>query len=334
MAEVQLSEPLFDTNFTDRGWRAAFAGRTGIVDDYNGSSFGLTLPAATDVAQLGSTTQPSRLAIDGYGLEIGQGTTQSLTIPASSGGGTNGRTDLIVARLNLSAYTTAPGPVRLFRIAGTEGSLSVPAATYDQDGIRDLPLYAVRRRQGEALNQAIVTDLRPRLAHNYDVPANGELPSQAPLGSVARRGSVNWRMVRVGSSTDWVEESRFRDVLTGTDVAIQVGEGWTVRGESSITRDTGKRLMNLVVRVAKTTRNPNPEGDGEQRVARLAPFDRPTAPCALAASAQNTAGAVRGSTGYIDAGGWVVWNWASTTGQFPVGSTITLTGDWPTAMPS
>lgn len=334
MAEVQISEPLVDEDFTDRGWRAAFAGRTGVLDDRDGTAFNLTLPSGSSTAQLGSTTQPSRLVVDGYGLEIPQGTTQDFDIPASSGGGTNGRTDLIVARLNLSAFTTAPGPVRLFRVAGTEGSLTPPTATYDQDGIRDELLYAVRRRQGEGLNQAIVTDMRRRLAHNYDVPANAALPPSAPLGSVARRGSVNWRMVRVGSALDWVEEYRYGDVLTGADVAIQTGEGWTVRGESSLTRDTGKRLMNLVVRVASTTRNPNPEGDGEQRVARLAPFDRPTAPCALAASAQNTAGAVRGSTGYIDAGGWVVWNWASTNGQFPVGSTITLTGDWPTAMPS
>jgi len=332
MADVQISEPLAGENFTDRGWRAVFAGRTGIVCDTDGSAFGLTLPAEGATAELGSATLPSRLVVDGYGLEIAQGATQSLDIPASSGGGTTGRTDLIVARLNLSAFTTPPAsPVRLFRIAGVEGSLSVPAATYDPDGIRDLPLYAVRRRQDEGLNQAIVTDLRPRIGYLYDVPAGGTLPASAPLGSRATRGSVNWRMARVGSSVDWVEESRYRDVLTGAAAVMDTGEAFEVRSTSTLARDTGKRSMNLAIRIIITTRNPNPEGDGAQRVARLAPFDRPTALAALAAAAQNTAGFVRGSTGYIDTDGWVVWNWAATTGQFPVNSTVTLTGDWLTA---
>jgi hypothetical protein len=329
--DAAISEPGTDgAPFTDRGWRAAFAGRTGIVDDVNGSSFNLTLPAEGATAELGSSTQPSRLVVDGYGLEVAQGATQSLTIPASSGGGTNGRTDLIVARLNLSVFTTAPGPVRLHRIAGTEGSTSRPAATYDQDGIRDLPLYAVRRIQGQSLNQAIVTDLRPRLGHNYDVPLDAPLPTNAPLASRCSRGGVVWRRDTVDSTVDWVAEWRERAVLTGTAVASD-GDDYDVRPASRLTRkgpESTERWMNLVVGLAGDPVNPNPEVDGERRVGRLAADDRPFASVSLAGVAVNTAGVARAAAGRVDPDGWVVWVWASTGGRFPTGSTITLSGPW------
>lgn len=233
-----ISEPQFDAIFTDRGWRAAFAGQTGVVCDSDGSAFNLTLPAEGATAELGSATQPSRLVVDGYGLEVAQGATQSLDIPASSGGGTNGRTDLIVARLDLTTFTGDPGPVRLDRIPGTEGSTARPAPTYDPDGVRDLPLYAVRRRQGESLNQAIVTDLRPRIGVMYDVPASGSLPDYAPLGSRAARGDVVYRMDSVGSAVDWVVEKPAPTHLTGGQVTQgSAFPGWITESECSLDSD-------------------------------------------------------------------------------------------------
>lgn len=337
MAEVQLSEPLYLTAFTDRGWRAAFAGRTGVIGDADGSSFGLTLPAEGATAQLGSATQPSRLVVDGYGLEVGQGTTQSLDIPASSGGGTNGRTDLVVARLNLSSFTTAPGPVRLVRIAGTEGSLTVPAATYDLDGIRDLPLYAVRRRQGESLNQAIVTDMRPRLAYNYDVPVNAPLPASAPLGSRASRGDVIYRRDSVGSAVDWVIESQPREVRTGTAVVSSGGEGFPRMADSYLVRSGTTRHFYYVLHKSLPTRNPNPAEDGEQWVGTLWDGDKPMGgkQLPLTGWAYDTTGTRRAAAGFIAANGQIFWSWASTNNQFGSSTdtqqTLILAGTWEVA---
>lgn len=247
--DAAISEPQFDAIFTDRGWRAAFAGQTGVVCDADGSAFNLTLPAEGATAELGSATQPSRLVVDGYGLEVAQGATQSLDIPASSGGGTNGRTDLIVARLDLTTFTGDPGPVRLHRIAGTEGSTARPAPTYDPDGVRDLPLYAVRRRQGESLNQAIVTDLRPRIGLSVVVPAGATLPD-APLGTRATREGSTFLRTMVGTSPDWVEEYRAREVLTGLAATAAAASGWQRQSSCRLVRQgyQGKdRELTLVV---------------------------------------------------------------------------------------
>jgi hypothetical protein len=325
--DAAISEPQFDAIFTDRGWRAAFAGRTGVVCDTDGSAFGLTLPAEGATAELGSATLPSRLVVDGYGLEVPQGATQSLDIPASSGGGTNGRTDLVVARLDLDTFTGDPGPVRLHRIEGTEGSTTRPSATYDPNGVRDLPLYAVRRIEGQGLNQAIVTDLRARIGLHYLVPAGATLPAYAALGDRATRGGTVSRRDFVGSSVDWVVESPARVVLAGTGVATD-GSDWDVRPASRLTRDGVKRWTNLIVGLAGGPVNPDPNVDGERRIARVAAADRPSASVPLTGTAVNTAGQSRAAQGRLDPDGWVVWYWVSTTGRFPTGSTVTLAGTW------
>lgn len=324
MAEVQVFEPELEVDFTDRGWRAAFAGRTGVVCDTNGSAFNMTRPAEGSTVEIGSPTIPSRLVVDGFGLEVPAGTTQSLSVPASVNG-TNGRTDLIVGRL-----TTGPTDLKLHRIPGTEGSLAVPAASLNATGTRDLPLYAIRRILNQGLNQAIVTDLRPRIGHHYLVPTGGTLPANASLGDIATRGGVGWRYDFVGPSTDWVVESYPRTVLSGTDVATD-GDDYDTRPASKLSRDGVKRYMNLISGLAGSPANPNPEVDGERRVGRLAESDRPAASVALAGFAKNTANVARAASGRVDPDGWVIWHWVSSGGLFPTGSTITLTGRWETA---
>lgn len=222
MAEVQVFEPELEVDFTDRGWRAAFAGRTGVVCDTNGSAFGLTKPAEGSTVEIGSPTIPSRLVVDGFGLEIPAATTQSLSVPASVGGA-NGRTDLIVGRL-----TAGPMDLKLHRIPGTEGSLALPAASHNATGTRDLLLYAIRRIQGQGLNQAIVTPLMPRIGHHYLVPATGTLPANASLGDIATRGGTRYRYDFVGSSVDWVVESVPIRRLTGSSFTFGAAEpGWS-----------------------------------------------------------------------------------------------------------
>jgi len=330
--DAAISEPQFDAIFTDRGWRAAFAGRTGVVCDTDGSAFGLTLPAEGATAELGSATLPSRLVVDGYGLEVAQGATQSLDIPASSGGGTNGRTDLIVARLDLSTFTGSPGPVRLDRVPGTEGSLARPAPTYDPDGVRDLPLYAVRRRQGESLNQAIVTDLRPRIGHHYLVPPGGTMPA-ASLGDRATRDSVIYRYDLVGGTPDWAEERRPRQRLTGGAALAEVGANFQVRPETTLDRDGIWRTLTVVVRRTTLLEASSWGNLPEVPIARAFSADRPSVRTPMAATARTntTAGPAAMAGVHMADTGWIYLNSLLPNAVIvPSGpnDTITATATW------
>lgn len=201
---AQVSGPLSGENFPDDVWRSIFDTTPGIVGDRDGTAFGLTLPTSTNNAALGSVSQDSCAVVGGYLLRIDQGDTQTVSIPESSNSG-NGRTDLIVARLDPATYTTEPGPVRLARIAGVEGSASAPS--YNQSGsVVDLPLWAVTRKQGQSLNQAAAVDLRRHLGTVVDSPAGVALPGSAPLGTVATRDGIRYLRAMDGSAPAWVKE--------------------------------------------------------------------------------------------------------------------------------
>lgn len=326
MAEVQLSGPLTDLNFTDDQWQAIFGSNAGVIGDTDGTAYNLTLPPATDTVEIGSATIDSRSVVGGYEHLIPAGTTQSLDIPASTNP-TIGRTDLIVARFNSATFTTEPGPVRLVRIGGTEGSAALPSHNTTLPSPVDLVLYAITRKQGQGLNQAIVVDRRPRSAWNYLIPPGGSLPQTAPLGATATRDGIRFRRDFDGATVDWIQETIPRVVLTGTGVATD-GDDWDVLSASRLSREGVRRWANIIVNLAGAPVNPDPTVDGERRVARVAAADRPAASVALSGFAENTAGIKRAAAGRIDDDGWVVWHWASTTNRFPTGSTITLTGPW------
>lgn len=326
MAEVQVSGPLADYNFEDDTYRSIFGSNVAIVGDANGSAFGLTLPPASDSVEVGSPTNASRAVVSGFLLEIPVAATQSLEIPASSNA-VAGRTDLIVARLNPTTFTTPPGPVRLHRIAGTEGSATRPSYGTSGTGPRDLPLYAITRKLGEALTEADVVDLRWWSGPHFLVDPEGALPLNAPLGSTATRDGITWRRDFDGTTVDWIQETIPRVVLTGTGVATD-GDDWDVLPASRLSREGVKRWANLIVNLDGDPVNPDPTVDGERRVARVAAADRPSVSVSLAGFVQNTAGIKRAAAGRIDPDGWVVWHWASTSNRFPTGSTITLTGPW------
>jgi hypothetical protein len=277
----EKSGPLFGIAFTDDEWQTIFGSNAGIVGDTDGSAYALTLPPGTDTVELGSPTIDSRSVVGGYGHLIPAGTTQSLAIPASTNP-TVGRTDLIVARLNTATFTTDPGPVRLVRIAGTEGSATPPSHNTTLPSPVDLVLYQITRKQGDGLNQATVVDRRPRSGWNYLVPGDSPLPQTAPLGSRVTRGGIIWRREFDGPSVQWVEESRDRVVLTGTDVASD-GDDYEVRSASRLSRKGVERWMNFVVALEGDPVNPGPDADGERRVGRLDGADWP-APWALPGS--------------------------------------------------
>lgn len=202
--DAQISGPLPLEKFTTARWAQIFP-NAGIVGDIDGSAFGITLPPSSDVAEIGSPTIESICVVGGLPLIIPAGLTQSMTIPASTNASV-GRTDIIAARFDTATFTTDPGPLRLHRHAGTEGSASLPGYDYAMPSPMSFPLWAVTRKQGQSLNQATVRDLRMRSGWHYAVASGGILPQSAPLGSTATRDGITYRRDFVGAALDWVQE--------------------------------------------------------------------------------------------------------------------------------
>lgn len=281
-SDAQESGPLPGTGpsakFTQALWITHFGHETGIFGDTDGSAFGITLPPSGDVAEIGSASIDSIAKVGGFPLRIPAGETQSLEIPPSLTGGTVGRTDLITARLNTGSFTTAPGPVRLHRIAGTEGSATRPSFDSTLPSPFDVTIWAITRKQGEALNQATVVDLRKRTGRHYLVPANASLPTNAPLGSTATRDGIRYRRDFDGATVDWVAEAWPTEVVSGVTAAVQDVASWT-RLETCRMERTGKeRKAHVVLHRDGTNLTSNSNGwiPGET-VARLYDQDKPPA---------------------------------------------------------
>lgn len=188
--------------FTVADWRALFGAEPGIVGDVDGSAYKLTLPTGTDDAVLGSTTQDSTSVVGGALHQIAAGQTQTVTIPASTNVAA-GRTDLIVVRYDAATYTTDPGPCRLYRVAGVEGSTALPTLDEAPPGVEDMPLWAVTRKQGQSLNQAASRWLGRRIGPNLLTPAGASLPPNVPLGTRTRRGDEVYERVMGSTQPEW-----------------------------------------------------------------------------------------------------------------------------------
>jgi hypothetical protein len=296
--DAQQSGPLPGTGpaakFTQGLWTKHNAIGAGVTGDTDGTAFNLTLPPDGNTAEVGSATIDSIAKVGGFPLIIPAGTTQSLEIPASSNG-TTGRTDLIVARFAPGEYTTSPGPVRLERLEGTEGSESAPTPT-----VSELPLYAVTRKQGQSLNQATVVDLRPRAGWNYLVPAGGSLPTSVPLGARAVRDGRAYRRDLVAGSVDWVLESRPPELITGTAALAQFYSNWQGQVQCSLVRehDTGRRTLTVVARRTTQLQASSWGNLDEVQVARVFNADRPMARTPMAATVRtNTTAGPRALAG-------------------------------------
>lgn len=182
----QSSAPLVDFNLSDADWRDAFGDEAGVLGDLNGSAYKLSLPTDSDVVLVGSTNQRSIARVAGFVHRIPAGETEPVIIPAASG---TAHTDIIALRYD-PEFRGQPGPVRLVRVAGTSAGLPV----YDDSapGIEDLPLWAITRQPGQALSQATVRQLFPRLTPTLDVPVGAPLPTSSPLSTIARQGSAEF----------------------------------------------------------------------------------------------------------------------------------------------
>jgi hypothetical protein len=282
---VELSGPLPPEQFTQTLYSRHHGTEVGIRDDTDGTAFGITLPPAGNTAEFGSATVDSICKIGGYPLIIPSGSTQSVDIPAPLSGGTTGRTDLIVARFDLAAHTTAPGPVRLTRIAGTPGSLERPA----YDPAKELRLFAVRRRQGEALNQAIVGDLRSWTGPMILMAPGATLPLSAPLGTRAVRDGTIYRRDFVGVGIDWVVESTPPTVISGIEAIEAPAAEWTRQASSYLERNGKDRWVHGVLTKAGASVDASASGDfgsADISIGRVYTEDRP--PVVVSASARVT----------------------------------------------
>lgn len=225
MAEVQTSAPLVGDPLTDVHWRGLFGDEAGVFGDTDGSAYRLNTPTGTEVAQIGSSTIDSISRVAGFMHRIPAGQTQSLEIPPSTHS-TTGRTDLIVVRYNPTT-TDAPGPCRLHRVAGVEGSATRPTADTSAPGVEDLPLYAVTRRKGQSLTEAAVVPMGSRIGPQLWVPSDASLPTNAPVGTRARRGSVDYAREMVGSSVAWVPATLPSGVVTSAGVSTIIASSWS-----------------------------------------------------------------------------------------------------------
>lgn len=322
MAEVQEAGPLVGYNFEDEVWRGLFGAEPAILGDYDGSAFGITRPPTGDTVEIGSASIDSNLMVGGFLLRIPAGTTQSLEIPASTNAAA-GRTDLIVARLAPASYTTPPGPVRLYRIPGTEGSGDRPSYTDvpSGSGIEHFPLYAINRKQGQALTESIVTSMRIRTGpHVFVDPGVFTFPSM-PLGSTATRDGIDWSRELVAGTPTWVEKWREPVRLTGVAATADVTEFWERQDGCEMNRDGKWRSTMLVAKRKSPSFTATSNGDmpsGKVAIMRLHPEDRP--PRQITASAQvraNSTGSDFQAGCFFDTDGWVYLT--STNPNIPIG---------------
>ncbi|MCR1984500.1 hypothetical protein NSA53_19890 [Cellulosimicrobium cellulans] len=199
----QQSGPITGINFTDGLWRDLFGDEPAIVGDVNGTAYQITTPTSTDQVLIGSPSQDSIARVGGFAHKIPAGQTEPLTVPPSTDSSV-GRTDLIVCRYDPTWGAQEPGPVRLHRIPGVEGSNARPAYDGGPPGIEDLAHYAITRKKGQALNQAAVVDLRSRTGPSLLLTKDADLPANVPLGTRVRRGRAeHMRMLDASGTPYW-----------------------------------------------------------------------------------------------------------------------------------
>jgi len=318
MAEVQMSGPIIDLDYTDEQFQAGHADDAGIVNDYDGSAFRLVLPNSGNEALIGSTTQDSVAMVGGYPIFIAEDTQQSVDIPTSSNSAV-GRTDLIVCRYSSAWLASEPGPVRIHRIAGVEGSGNAPSLTNNAyGGTKDMVLFEVNRKQGG--QPTLVRDRRVRVGRNLYLRPGAPLPN-APLGYTATREGIVWsREIGTDASPTWVERSRPITTLTSTDATQEAGANWQRQSGCVIVRDADRREGVLIARRANEPLTSGASGNiNGQRIMRLHPADRPSRVLPMAATVRSRFDQPYHAGVEIGTDGWVtLWSTAPNVAMGPV----------------
>jgi hypothetical protein len=184
---AQASWPIVGENFSAASWRNLFGDEAGVLGDMDGSSYKITLSTNSDSASIGSTTQDSIGTVGGHGHIIPANTPESITVPPAVGGTI---THAIALKYDPTLIADLPlGPVRLALITGTSANL--PNYDGTPPGPEFLPLWAVTRQPGQALSQAVVTQMFTRIGKNLSAHFQTPLPP-SPLGTRARWNGVDY----------------------------------------------------------------------------------------------------------------------------------------------
>lgn len=197
---AQSSAPIVGVNLSDADWRDLGLGEAGVVGDFDGSAYALSMPTDSNVVRVGSSTQRSLAHVANFKHTIPDNDPEPVTVPVAVG---SARTDIIALRYD-PTFTGSPGPVRLVVISGTSSGL--PSYDDSAPGTEDLPLWAITRQPDQSLAQATRRQLFSRLAPSLDLPVGAILPASSPLGTVLRQGSVIYqRSLDASKVPVWVQ---------------------------------------------------------------------------------------------------------------------------------
>lgn len=318
MAEVQDSGPSYLKPYSPDQFIAAHVNHVGIASDYTGNAFALTLPSGSDVATVG----PGWAQVGAHGYTVPSGQAQDITIPPSTNAAL-GRTDLITLRYQASWDGVDPGPVRIHRVAGVEGSGDTPipdlGLSVGENQI-ELPLYAITRIEGDTLDDAAVQDLRIWKGPNLLVAATSPLYS-APLGSRVVRDGTIYRRGLVSGVASWVVESSPVQTLTGLSATAAPSDpnigntepGWQRQSSCRLVRDGTRRWLHLVSRKGGSNIRSHPTSGHilDQHLATLHTQDRPPVEVSPAVTVRSTSGNTFYGGGVIyPSGNAYVTSWA------------------------
>jgi hypothetical protein len=183
--------------FTDVLWGDLFGDGPGIVQDFDGSAYKLSLSSTSDTATVGSDTEDSISRVGGFNHTIPKSQPETLTIPPATGAT---QTAILGVKYD-PASTGSPCSLVMYPSPGTPDG--VPLRNSQPDGVVVLPLWSVTRQPAQVLSAATVTDLR-RWTSSTVYPTT--LPSEAPLGTVALLSTQRTRVRQMGSAGPaWVD---------------------------------------------------------------------------------------------------------------------------------
>lgn len=219
-------------------WRDMFGAEAGVVADLDGTAYKLTLPSSSEIVTVGSTSQPSLCVVGGFRHRISAGDTQTVTMTAMGG---TARTDVISAKLDLTGFTGAPGPVRLVSTAGT--TTAVPTLDDSAPGVEHLPLWAITRQPGQSLAQATVKRLFPRVSLSLSQAIGAPLPTSSPLDTLVSQGGLLYRRILDPSLVPvWALEGALSGAELLRNAAVDLSNGALENqgfGPGDVVRDVG-----------------------------------------------------------------------------------------------
>lgn len=223
---TQVSGPKSNALFSDDEWQTLNENEAGIVLDYDGTAYALTLPTSSNDATLGSSTQVSAADVAGRAHRIAAGDTQVVTIPDAVGGT---QVSIVMLRFDPAWATSDPGPVRVAIVTGAAGA-GAPVLDQAYPGVVELPLWQITRAVSQPLSAATVKDLRRRRSVTIHARAIDQLPD-SPIGTVAvlPSGSQMSRVVSDGVPAGTVSWARSAPRVSPGS-ALVAGAGYTSQG--------------------------------------------------------------------------------------------------------